>query len=252
VRAVVPVHLYGRVADVAIEKLAREVGLAVVQDAAHGARWLGGTACMSFFPAKSLGAWGDGGAVITDDPSVADAVRRLREHGRSARQHYEAIGLNSRLDALQAAVLGAKLPHLEAHEARRRDHAARYSKRLAGISSDLIPAPPLDDGEVCQLYTVRVLGGRREALREHLAMQGIETAVHYATVLCDQPAIAPYLDGETPAVPNARRATGEVLSLPCHPFLASDAVDRVVDAIDAFFARAHWDGSDPSGVSSTG
>jgi dTDP-4-amino-4,6-dideoxygalactose transaminase len=242
VRAILPVHLYGRLAEVeALDDLATGAGLAMVHDAAHAFGAAGkplgasGSACLSFFPAKTLGAWGDGGAVVTNDDGIAEGVRMLREHGRSAPQVYQQIGLNSRLDALQAAVLAAKLPHVEAHESARRRHALHYNARLANIEG--LEVPRLGDGESVYLYTVRVSAHRRAALREHLSMHGIETAVHYPTLLHEQPALAPYLDGHTPSVPEARRAAAEVLSLPCHPYLDEEAIERVLAAMASFFGQ---------------
>jgi UDP-2-acetamido-2-deoxy-ribo-hexuluronate aminotransferase len=225
VRALLPVHLYGRLADVAaLEAVARDAGLALIHDAAHafGARLEGHTACLSFFPGKTLGAWGDGGAVVTNDDEVARALRSLREHGRTAEHRYETLGLNSRLDAIHAAVLAAKLPLFDAEEAKRREHAAYYDARLG----EYVGTRSLREGEVCSLYTVRV--GNRDALRAHLDAQGIDTAVYYPTLLCDQAAID--LE-DRPDVPRARLASSEVLTLPCHAFMDRQALDRVVDAI---------------------
>jgi dTDP-4-amino-4,6-dideoxygalactose transaminase len=244
VRAIVPVHLYGRLADVeALARLARRHRLALVQDAAQaiGARPAGGSlaqtgpVCLSFFPAKNLGAWGDGGAVLTDDAAIADSVRRLRVHGRSEPQRYLELGINSRLDEIQAAVLHEKLRWLDEDEASRRRHAARYQELLGGMESGLRLPPPLAEGEVAHLHTVRVLHGRRDALAAHLSARGIETGVYYPRLLCDQPALAPHFDV---AVPRARRAAAEVLSLPIHAGLDEGALERVTGAIDAFLKEA--------------
>jgi dTDP-4-amino-4,6-dideoxygalactose transaminase len=199
-KAVVPVHLYGRCADV---DALRELGVPVVEDAshAHGAELrgrragsLGAVAAFSFYPTKNLGAFGDAGAVTTNDETLAARVRELREFGPH--------GTQSRLDALQAAVLSAKLPHLERWNARRRELAARYGARL-------------EDGHVYHLYVVRLED--RDAARERLAVRGIETLVHYA------PALAP--------LPVSTRAAATVLSLPLYPQLRDEEVDQVVAAL---------------------
>lgn len=236
--AVLPVHLYGRACDGVV---AAAGGRPVVHDAAQavGARVddaaLGSTgpACLSFFPSKNLGAWGDGGAVLTDDPALADRVRRDRAHGRRG-DAFETVGLNSRLDAIQAAVLTVKLDHLRAHDARRRRIVDRYQRELGGLAKVTLP-PPLRDRDTPHLFTIRVASDR-DGLRRHLERQGIESRVYYPRVLADEPAIAPHVVGDV-TLPVARRLAGEVLSLPLHPHLTDGEVDRVVAAVRSWVSR---------------
>ena len=245
VRAVMPVHLYGRACGIELEHAALEAGLACVHDAAQavGARQggvplgTGAPACLSFFPTKNLGAWGDGGAVLCSDDDLADRVRSLRVHGRDAEGRYRESGLNSRLDAVQAAVLGVKLAVLDRHQARRREQALRYDLAIdkAKLAPRLTPPPPLDAGDVCHLYTVRERSGSREALRAHLEEVGIGSGVYYRRLVCDEPAFAGRALWEEGDLGAARAACAEVLSLPVHPYLPDGAVERVVEAISSFY-----------------
>ena len=237
-RAVVPVHLYGRCADMdAIRALAADAGVPVVEDAAqaHGASrggrragGLGHAAAFSFYPTKNLGALGDGGAVVTDDADLAARVRQLRNYGEKAKDVNVEVGQNSRLDELQAAVLRVKLPHLEAWNGERRRIAATYDERLAGAA---VTTPAPDDGSVHHLYVVR--SGERDALRSHLLAAGIGTQVHYPTPVHLQPAYRGR--ARIPAALEVtERLAAEVLSLPCHPGLSKRAVDEVAQALLAF------------------
>ena len=237
-RCIVPVHLYGRTVDMdPILDLAREVGAFVVEDAcqAHGARYRGRRAgavgdlgCFSFYPAKNLGAWGDGGAVVTSDPALADRVRLLRSHGERRRYHHEICGATARLDALQAAILRVKLRHLEADTAGRRDAAARLTAALADAP---IAAPVPVDGHgdhVFHLYVVRCRN--RDALREHLAHRGIATALHYPVPIHRTPAFA-HLGLGPGTLDVSERLAGEICSLPLFPRIDDDAIARVVAAV---------------------
>jgi dTDP-3-amino-2,3,6-trideoxy-4-keto-D-glucose/dTDP-3-amino-3,4,6-trideoxy-alpha-D-glucose/dTDP-2,6-dideoxy-D-kanosamine transaminase len=232
-RAVVATHLYGRMCDIA-SIVDAAAGVAVIEDCAqaHGASRdgrragsIGLAGCFSFYPTKNLGALGDGGAVVTGDVAIADAVRSLRQYGWSSK--YVAArpgGRNSRLDELQAAVLAAKLPLLDGWNARRRGIARRYSD---GIDHPAIcVAPPGGDEFVAHLYVVRTPA--REALRAHLAGRGIGTDVHYPIPDHRQPAWAG--DGARVALPETEAAAGEALTLPCFPELADGEVDRVIEA----------------------
>ena len=187
----------------------------------------------SFFPSKNLGAWGDGGAVLTDDVEVADRVRRDRAHGRAG-DAFTTVGLNSRLDAIQAAVLEVKLGYLREHDARRRRVVERYRRDLAGLETIALP-PALRDHDTPHLFTIRVVTDR-DGLREHLAREGIESRIYYARPLADEPAIASHLVGDV-ALPIARRLCGEVLSLPLHPHLTDGEVDRVIEAVRSWVSR---------------
>jgi dTDP-4-amino-4,6-dideoxygalactose transaminase len=241
--AVMPVHLYGRCAD--MEALGR-LGLPLLEDAAQavGATYRGGragalglAAGFSFYPTKNLAALGDAGAVTTDDAAFAERVRSLRAHGevRLAERrsyHHEAIGRNSRLDALQAAVLLVKLERLEAWQAARIENARFYDRALAGIDG-LRPPPPSPDGRhVYHQYVVRA--ERRDALASFLAERGIETRVFYPLPLHLQPALA-HLGLREGAFPVAERAAREVLSLPVHAALRADQREHVAASVRAFY-----------------
>jgi dTDP-4-amino-4,6-dideoxygalactose transaminase len=239
-RALMPVHLYGQPADLApILALAREHGLKVVEDAAqaHGARYQGrrlgahgDAVAWSFYPGKNLGALGDGGAVTTDDPTLADRIRVLRNYGSRRKYHNEVLGVNSRLDELQAALLRAKLPRLDEDNARRAAVAARYLQRLQAGPARPIQVAPHGDS-VWHLFVIR--HPRRDALAQALAQRGIGTVIHYPVPPHLQPAYTA-LGFAAGSFPIAEALHREVLSLPMGPTMRLEDVDRVVDAIDAF------------------
>lgn len=240
-RAILPVSLYGQCADlIAIGEVAAAHRIPVIEDAAQsfGADHPGGKSCASsllattsFFPSKPLGGYGDGGACFAADDSLAERIRRIRSHGQAARYRHTEIGVNGRLDTLQAAILLAKLPHLEAELAARNAAARRYDDAIAaiGLSADGVVAPTLATGHRSALaqYTVRV--PRRDLVAAALARNGIPTAVHYPLPLHRQPVYAHehgHLD-----LPHAQRAADEVLSLPMHPFLVATDQARVVESL---------------------
>jgi dTDP-4-amino-4,6-dideoxygalactose transaminase len=235
-RAILPVHLYGQPAEMdAILEIGRRRNIPVIEDAAqaHGARWrgrrVGGlarAAAFSFYPSKNLGAFGDGGCVTTDDPELAERLRMLRNGGQSARYAHDIIGVNSRLDEMQAAILSVRLRHLDADNARRRAIAARYSEALAGQTRVQAPRVAESAEPVFHLYVVQ--SDDRDSLAAALASQGLGTGVHYPTCIHAQPAYA-YLDA--PPCPRAERAASRVLSLPIQPELSDAEVDRVVAAL---------------------
>jgi dTDP-4-amino-4,6-dideoxygalactose transaminase len=243
-KVILPVHLYGQTADIdAINEIARGRGIFVLEDAAqsHGATCrgqaagsLGAAAGLSFYPTKNLGAFADAGAVTTQDAKLADRVRLLRNYGSRTRYHNEAIGLNSRLDELQAAFLRVKLRHLAEGNRLRSRLAARYGEQLAGVGDLILPFVPDWADPVWHLFVVRTK--YRDALRDHLAAAGIGSDVHYPT--------PPHLSGayrsvgwKTGDFPIAERLAGEVLSLPLNPHLTSGQLDLVCDAIKHFFAH---------------
>jgi dTDP-4-amino-4,6-dideoxygalactose transaminase len=238
-RAVVPVHLYGALADVeSLRGLARRRSVLLVEDCAQafgspGAGRGAAAGCFSFFPTKVLGAAGDGGLVATRSEDLARTCRRLRQHGRDDAGNHVAIGGNYRLDALQAAVLSVKLQHVERRIAARRANALTYDRELSaldGISAVGASARGAYNGAV---YTIRVNGGRRDELRRFLAARDIETAVYYPRPLHLEPVFA--LPGvPQSALPVAERAAEEVLSLPIHASLTNAQLDRVVDALRVF------------------
>jgi dTDP-4-amino-4,6-dideoxygalactose transaminase len=231
--AVVPVHLFGHPAALPAAPCA------IVEDAAQslGAGPVRGrAAAVSFFPTKNLGAIGDAGAVLTDDPVLADRIALLRTQGARPKYHHLAIGGNFRLDPLQAAVLRAKLPHLAAWNAARRDHAERYRALFAAarVPPELrLPAPHA--AHVYHQFVIRA--PRRDALRAYLAAAGVGTEIYYPEPLHLQPCFAA-LGYRAGAFPIAERACQDVLALPIHPMLVPDAQAFVVDRIAAFYGLA--------------
>ena len=244
-RAILPVHLFGRPAAMAqILEIARVHHLAVIEDAAQaiGATYqgrlagaIGDIGCFSFFPTKNLGAYGDAGAVVTNDAVLASRIRRLRNHGSPRKYHHEELGVSSRMDEVQAAVLLAKFPHLEAWNAERQRIAGYYANQLSTIPGVLF-VPDVDLGDampVFHQFTIRV--EKRDAVQEHLRSLGIPTAIHYPTPLHVQPAFRS-LGYEQGSFPEAERASREVLSLPCYPGLRDDELAGVVNGLRSFFA----------------
>lgn len=226
-RAIVTVHLFGRpaawptVAVPVIEDAAQSIGAGPVR---------GRAAALSFFPTKNLGACGDAGAVLTDDADLADRIALLRNHGARPKYHHVAIGGNLRLDALQAAILDAKLPHLPAWTAARRALAARYRAALAEVP-EVAPLPPHPD-HVYHHFVVRAVD--RDRLRAHLAAAGIGTEIYYPSPLHLQPALAD-LGYRAGACPRAEAACREVVALPLYPTLPATAVDRVAAAVRTYY-----------------
>jgi dTDP-3-amino-3,4,6-trideoxy-alpha-D-glucose transaminase len=240
-RAVIPVHLMGSTVDMApIAELARAAGLYVIEDCAqaHGARYRGqrvGTfgdlGCFSFYPTKNLGAWGDGGAVISADPGLADRVRLLRSHGEGPRYHHSVVGTTARLDALQAALLRVKLRRLEGWNDDRRRIGAELRDGLAETSLEL-PAPASDAGDhVYHLFVART--EQREALRAFLGERGVATAVHYPIPIHRTGAYADLGLGAG-SLPVAERLAEQICTLPLYPLMADDEIARVVEAVQDF------------------
>ena len=236
-RAIVPVHLFGHPVEMdALLELAEERGVAVVEDAcqAIGARHcgrrvgsLGRVGAFSFYPTKNLAAFGDAGVLVTDDAALAERARLLRNHGSAERYRNETLGYNSRLDEIQAAILRVKLRHLDAWNDARREVARRYSEGLAGVAGIEAPAEAGEVSHVYHQYTVRVAGGRRDALRSALEAEGISTQIHYPVPVHDMPMYA-HLDAKLPVT---ERACEEVLSLPIWPELGRPDQRRVLDAL---------------------
>jgi len=236
-RAIIPVHLFGRISDMeAVLALAAAHGLAVIEDAcqAHGAVWRGKragsfglAAAFSFYPAKNLGAFGDGGMLITNSSALADTARLLRNYGQRVKYEHEATPLNRRLDTLQAAILRVKLPRLDQWNDRRRQLADIYRERLADLPIG-VPASDAGRRHVYHLFVVEVNG--RDALRAALASDGIDTGIHYPIPLHRQPVLAPLGYGEG-AFPETERLAGASLSLPMYPELPLGHLERVAVAI---------------------
>jgi len=244
----VPVHLFGRLAPMGpLRALAERLGLWIVEDAAQavGARTedgtragaLGRAGCLSFYPTKNLGGAGDGGMVLTNDAALAAHARRDRHQGHSPTPYvHAALGCCSRLDAVQAAALGVKLPHLDGWNARRRAVADAYRRRFAaaGLDGPLVLPEPHGEAHVFHQYVVR--SPRRDALQAHLAAAGIGTQVYYRMPLHLQPPLAAF-GHRAGDFPVAERAAAEVLALPMHPAVSDTAVETVVERIAAFHRR---------------
>jgi dTDP-3-amino-3,4,6-trideoxy-alpha-D-glucose transaminase len=237
-RAMVPVHLYGRALD--LERLASlkaEFELKIVEDAAQavGASWngrpvgsVGQLAALSFYPTKNLGCIGDGGAVLTTQPDLANRCRSLRDYGQTSKYVHAELGMNSRLDEVQAALLNrAMLPHLDDWTQRRRAIAALYGQ---GIVHPGVRLPTPSNESVWHLFVIRVAD--RASLASHLAEQGVQSAVHYPILIPEQAAMADAL--ASPPTPLARELSETVLSLPIHPYLTDSEVQRVVDAVNGW------------------
>ena len=246
VKAVIPVDLFGQMAP--IEQVsAAAPGIPVIEDAAQsiGARreidggWaLAGQAAtigtFSFFPSKNLGGYGDGGMMVCQDDALAQRLMRLRTHGSVKTYYHEEVGYNSRLDALQAAVLLAKLPHLAGWSARRRENAAYYDAAFADVPELVTPYVDPRNESIYNQYTLRV--ERRDALQEHLRARGVGNYVYYPLPLHLQPCFA-YLGYRPGSCPEAERAAGEVLSLPVYPELTRSQLDEVAGAVRDFYGR---------------
>jgi dTDP-4-amino-4,6-dideoxygalactose transaminase len=243
-KAVMPVHLCGMPADMyPIGEIAARYGLQVIEDNAQaiGARYrgqrtgsFGAAAGISFYPTKNLGGYGDGGMLVTNSEEIAAHVRRLRDHGQSARYVSTELGWNSRLDEIQAAVLRVKFRRLDDWTVARQKHAARYSKSLAGIDGLALPIPPAHIEHVYHLYTVKIQGGsaRRDRIKQKLAERGIATAVYYALPLPGQPAYRD-LGWRSGDFPGAESACQQVLSLPMFAELKDTQIDRVAGELKA-------------------
>jgi dTDP-3-amino-3,4,6-trideoxy-alpha-D-glucose transaminase len=237
-RAVIPVHLYGRPADMdALADIGRRRGLHVIEDAAqaHGARWrgrpagsLGRAAAFSFYPGKNLGAFGDSGAIVTADDDLAAQLRRLRNYGSTKKYHHDVQGVNSRLDPLQAALLAVKLTHLDDWNARRRQVATVYLDRLRDVPGLVLP--PADDDAQTSWHLFVIRHPRRDALAARLKVAGIETIVHYPI----PPHLAPAyrdLGYKTGSFPMTEVLAQTVLSLPIGPHLHPQAAEQVVECL---------------------
>ena len=249
-KAIVPVHLYGQ--GVAMEDLmaiAATAGVHVVEDCAQalGARYtlsdgrsmalgtLGTIGCTSFFPSKNLGCMGDGGALFTRDAALAEKIRMIANHGQKVKYRHDVVGCNSRLDTLQAAILRVKLRQLDGYAAARQAAAARYDAGLAGLTGIQTPVCRPESTHVYHQYTLRVAGGLRDALAEHLKADGIPTMIYYPLPLHRQLAYqSKRYSGES--FPVADQLCAEVLSLPMHTELTEQTQKLIIQSIQTFFA----------------
>jgi dTDP-4-amino-4,6-dideoxygalactose transaminase len=241
-KAVIPVHLYGQIADMdPILRLAARHNLVVVEDAAqaHGAVYrgrkagsMGQAGCFSFYPTKNLGAYGDAGAVICSDSKVESRIRALRDHGGALKYKHEVVGHNSRLDALQARILLLKLRYLDEWNSRRRQVAVLYNAILANVPGIVIPEVDAYREHVFHLYVIRVLD-RRDALQEHLRRKCIATGIHYPQPihLTDAFGFLGYRSGEFPV---AEECAGQILSLPIYPEISRFQIEHVAEEVSNF------------------
>lgn len=235
-KAILPVHLYGRCADMEpILDIAQYYGLRVIEDCAqaHGATYQGAKAgamgdagCFSFYPTKNLGAFGDGGMVVTSDPKIAEQVRLLRSYGETSRYQHQIKGFNSRLDEIQAAILLAKLPYLDRANARRGEIAATYHQGLQGTGIRC-PEDVSDYGHIHHLYVVKVAD--RARFRAFLQERGIATLIHYPTPIHLQPAYKEFAS-MMPQLPETEQASREIVSLPIFPEMNESEVKQVIEA----------------------
>jgi len=260
-KAIIPVHLYGQPADMdEIMQIAEEYDLYVIEDAAQaiGAEYsrshiaddrprtpdagltckagtIGHLGCFSFYPTKNLGAYGDGGMVITNDDRLAERIRLLRVHGAQPKYYHRLVGTNSRLDAIQAAILSVKLRHLDDWSRARAELADRYDEGLAGVGGIVTPYRAPGCSHIFHQYTIRVLDGKRDPLRDYLKGEGIETMIYYPLPLHLQESFS-YLGYREGDLPESERASREVLSLPIFPELREEEIGYVIERIRAFLA----------------
>lgn len=245
-KAIIPVHLYGRSADMdGVMGVGREFDIPVIEDAAQsiGASFegrkvgtIGNLGCFSFFPAKNLGGYGDGGLIATNDERLAEICRRLRVHGGAKKYFHESVGGNFRLDALQAAILGVKLPHLDRWNAARRANAKLYAAFFEPmVAEGTITLPLLGEKDVFNQFCIRV--GKRDELQGHLKRAGISTAIYYPLSLHQQECFSEldYKEGDFPA---SERCAKTSLALPVYPDLSEEAIRYVADVVTEFCQRA--------------
>ena len=244
-KAILPVHIFGQPVDMdAVMAVAKAHGLPVIEDCAQatGAQWkdqkvgsIGRVGCFSFFPTKNLGGCGDGGAIATNDPAIAAQARLLSAHGSKVRYEHEAVGINSRLDAVQAAILQVKLQHLEDWNAKRQAVAARYEALLAGVAGVRSPKAITGGRSVWNQYTVLIEGSegqKRDRLREKMQAQGVSTMVYYPIPLHQQSVYAD-LGYAAGSLPKTEKAAAQVLALPMFPELTAEQQAQVVQTLAA-------------------
>ena len=256
-KAIIPVHLYGQMVDMQpLLKLAAKHRLFVIEDIAQatGATYKGAVAgtlgdfgTFSFYPSKNIGAFGDGGAVVTKSKEHFEKLLMLRNYGQSKRYHHDIVGINSRLDELQAAILRCRMPYLQEWNARRQDIAVRYASGLSGLSGLLkVPVIAKDNEHVFHLYVVQV--EERDRLQNYLNEQGVQTLIHYPTPAHLQKAYA-YLGYKRGDLPVSEHTANRILSLPMYPELTNEQIDLVISAIHSFFKERTTKLSEPALVS---
>ncbi len=240
-KAIIVVHLYGQCCDMdRIMKLARERGVRVIEDAAQSfgasrsgrrAGSMGDICCFSFYPTKNLSCMGDGGMIGTGDPDVVDKIRFLRNHGEVEKYRHAMVGMNSRLDELQAAILLAKLPFVERWNKKRAEIAARYDQEFKDLD---LTIPTVEEGNVHIYHQYTLQSARRDRLIAHLQTKNIATAVHYPFPLTQQPAYTGFVE-DPDTFPVANRLSQQVLSLPIFPQMSDDQVVRVIEGVRSYF-----------------
>jgi len=243
-KAIMPVHLYGRIANMeVIQKIAQQHNLLIIEDAsqAHGARcyskmsgYFGDAATYSFYPGKNLGAYGDAGAIVTNNEELYNKAKRIANHGRIAKYNHEIIGRNSRMDALQAAVLNIKLKYLDLWVERRRAIAELYTQLLSSNQNVQLPKDEPRDESAYHLYVIQVEESQRDALQTHLKEKGIATIIHYPIALHQLKAYA-HLQHKAMDFPVAYQSSKQVLSLPIYAELLDEEVKYIVEMIEVFF-----------------
>jgi dTDP-4-amino-4,6-dideoxygalactose transaminase len=250
-KAIVPVHLYGQAADMeSIMSLAKKHQLAVVEDNAQGIGGdyyfsdgtvaklgtIGDVGCTSFFPSKNLGCYGDGGAMYTNNSELAERLKMIANHGQKQKYHHEIVGCNSRLDAIQAAVLNVKLPHLENYIAARQAVAARYDELLGNSSQIIVPKRNTYSNHVFHQYTLRIIDADRNGLMQYLLDKGIPCAIYYPIPLHSQKAYADarYKEEDFPVT---NQLVKEVISLPMHTELDDEQIKFITDSILEFLNK---------------
>jgi dTDP-4-amino-4,6-dideoxygalactose transaminase len=242
-KAILPVHLYGQTVDMhPLKQIAARHGLRVIEDAcqAHGAEYMGGkagtlgdAAGFSFYYSKNLGAYGEGGFISTNDQELAAKMRKIRDHGSGQRYHHDLIGLNGRLDEIQAVVLRAKLPYLAASNEKRREHARQYNELLKGtpvVTPEICP----ENTPVYHLYVIRA--PRRDELQAYLKEQGVFTGIHYPIPIHLQHSME-YLGYKQGDFPVTERVVGEILSLPMFAELEPEQIEFVASKVKEFYAQ---------------
>jgi len=242
-KAVIPVHLYGQVVEMdPLRDLAKRYNLKIIEDAcqAHGAAYceqragsLGDAAAFSFYYSKNLGAFGEGGFISTNDPEIYRKARMIRDHGSERRYYHDLLGMNARLDEIQAVVLRAKLPHLEEYNRLRREHAALYKQLLADLPV-MAPVELAGNHHIYHMYVIRA--PRRDELQTWLKEHGIGTGIHYPVPIHLQHSMS-HAGGKIGDLPVTEEVAGQILSLPMYPELSDEAIHMVVDSIREFFNR---------------
>lgn len=247
-KAIVPVHLFGQTADMeGIMDVAKRHNLFVIEDTAQAigadftfkngekrkAGTIGHIGCTSFFPSKNLGCYGDGGAIMTNDSDLAAKITMIANHGQSKLYYHDVVGVNSRLDALQAGILDIKLTKLDSYSAARNRAARAYDKAFKPLKDIEIPARFKHSNHVFHQYTLRVKNGKRAALQAHLTEGGVPSMIYYPVPLYNQPAFTPYWNGVK--LPVTEQLCAEVMSLPMHTELSADILKQITDLVTAFF-----------------